>query len=223
MKKKAIDLTQFISFSGDQETSNTAETPPVRPKRGIKKGKGKGVTFATEVKNSEEGTSSPGSGNRISFDPEAFSCTVQNILDFVIPEDSWDLESEGSGMSSYEDEMEMDLNQLKPGKGKKGGEPESEMKQYMDQMDRELASSTIGQSFEKVASTKVKRPASSAVSEEGDNFEDIEAFEPVDIDMNALKNILESYQSQMGGAGPAINMLGPLGIRLQPGPKPGNS
>lgn len=42
------------------------------------------------------------------------------------------------------------------GKGKKGGEPESEMKQYMDQMDRELASSTIGQSFEKVASTKVK-------------------------------------------------------------------
>lgn len=80
MKKKTIDLTQFLSFSGDKETSNTAETPPVRPKRGIKKVKGKGVTFATEVKNSEEGTSSPGSGNRISFDPEAFSCTVQNIL-----------------------------------------------------------------------------------------------------------------------------------------------
>lgn len=126
-------------------------------------------------------------------------------------------------MSSYEDEMEMDLDQLKPGKGKKGREPESELKQYMDQMDRELASSTMGQSFEKVTSTKAKRPVSSTVSEEGDSFEDIEAFEPVDIDMNALKNILESYQSQMGGAGPAINMLGPMGIRLQPGPKPGNS
>lgn len=80
MKKKAIDLTQFPSFSGNQETSDTTETPPVRPKRGIKKGKGKGVIFATEVKNSEEGTSSPGSENRISFDPEAFKCAVQDIL-----------------------------------------------------------------------------------------------------------------------------------------------
>jgi hypothetical protein len=34
----------------------------------------------------------------------------------VIPEDSWDLESEGSGMSSYEDELAMDLDQLQPGK-----------------------------------------------------------------------------------------------------------
>jgi hypothetical protein len=42
------------------------------------------------------------------------------------------------------------------GKGKKGGEPESELKQYMDQMDRELASSSMGQSFEKVTSSKAK-------------------------------------------------------------------
>jgi hypothetical protein len=66
----------------------------------------------------------------------------------------------------------------------------------------------------------------SSTSTEGDTFEDIEAFEPVDIDMNALKNILESYQSQMGGAGPASNMLGPMGIKLESEPqtpKPGNS
>jgi hypothetical protein len=67
---------------------------------------------------------------------------------------------------------------------------------------------------------------SSTASTESDNFEDIEAFEPVDIDMNVLKNILESYQSQMGGAGPASNLLGPMGIRLeseQQTVKPGNS
>lgn len=50
-------------------------------------------------------------------------------------------------------------------------------------------------------------------SEEG--FEDIEDFEPVDIDMNALKNILMSYKSQMGEAGPAENILAPLGVNLQ--------
>lgn len=49
-----------------------------------------------------------------------------------------------------------------------------------------------------------------------DSFEDIEDFRPVDIDMNALKNILESYQSQMGSAGPSSNLLGPMGVHLDP-------
>lgn len=48
-----------------------------------------------------------------------------------------------------------------------------------------------------------------------DSFSEVENFEPVDIDMNALKNILESYQAQMGGAGPASNLLGPMGVRLE--------
>jgi hypothetical protein len=42
------------------------------------------------------------------------------------------------------------------GKGKKGREPESELKQYMDQLDRELAGSSMGQSFEKVSASKAK-------------------------------------------------------------------
>ncbi|KAF6202537.1 hypothetical protein GE061_002933 [Apolygus lucorum] len=70
-------------------------------------------------------------------------------------------------------------------------------------MDRELSSTTLGQSFIK------KQPKTME-----DSFSDIETFEPVDIDMNALKNILASYQSQMGGAGPASNLLGPMGVRL---------
>lgn len=48
-----------------------------------------------------------------------------------------------------------------------------------------------------------------------DSFSEVEHFEPVDIDMNALKNILESYQAQMGAAGPASNLLGPMGVRLE--------
>jgi hypothetical protein len=42
------------------------------------------------------------------------------------------------------------------GKGKKNKEPESELKQYMDQMDRELAGTPMGQSFEKVSNNKLK-------------------------------------------------------------------
>ncbi|XP_039300568.1 protein ecdysoneless-like, partial [Nilaparvata lugens] len=80
--------------------------------------------------------------------------------------------------------------------------PITELKQYMDQMDRELSSTTLGQSFEK----KVGKAAKKGME---DSFSDIESFEPVDIDMNALKNILESYQAEMGGSGPASTLLGP--------------
>lgn len=94
-------------------------------------------------------------------------------------------------MSEYEeDKDDMDLD----------CEGKSKMKEYMDEMDRELASTTIGESFMK--------------KENGDGFEDIESFKPVDIDVNALKNILESYRCQMGEAGPSSNMLGPMGVYL---------
>jgi len=42
----------------------------------------------------------------------------------------------------------------------------------------------------------------------------VEDLEPVDIDMNALQNIIMSYQSQMGLPGPAENILGPMGVNL---------
>uniref|UniRef100_A0A023F1B7 Putative mads box transcription factor n=2 Tax=Triatoma infestans TaxID=30076 RepID=A0A023F1B7_TRIIF len=167
---------------------------PLRPKRGVKKNK------------SQQEQTRDDDNNRISFDQEAFTCAVQNILDFAVPEDSWDLESEESGMSSYEDEVEMDLSRKKTGKRREseGSQGKSELKQYMDQMDRELSNTTMGQSFHKKSAKGME-----------DSFSDIESFEPVDIDMNALKNILESYQAQMGGAGPASNLLGPMGVCLE--------
>nr|CAD7398115.1 unnamed protein product [Timema poppensis] len=203
-------LTKFLDHMSSLEgvefpSAEAAATPPVRPKRGIKINKVKGVTTASDI----EVTDSPSSGNTVTFNPDTFSCAVQNILDLVIPEDSWDLESDGSGMSSYEDEMDMDLDQLKTGKKM----PESEIKQYMDQMDKELSSTTIGHSFEKSNCSKHKGVNGTSKPEE-ESFDDIENFKPVDIDMNALKNILASYQSQLGGAGPSTNLLGPMGVLL---------
>nr|CAD7260029.1 unnamed protein product [Timema shepardi] len=203
-------LTKFLDHMSSLEgvefpSAEAAATPPVRPKRGIKINKVKGVTTTSDI----EVTDSPSSGNTVTFNPDTFSCAVQNILDLVIPEDSWDLESDGSGMSSYEDEVDMDLDQLKTGKKM----PESEIKQYMDQMDKELSSTTIGHSFEKSNCSKHKGVNGTSKSEE-ESFDDIENFKPVDIDMNALKNILASYQSQLGGAGPSTNLLGPMGVLL---------
>lgn len=134
----------------------------------------------------------------VAIDPDGFMNAVQNILDFSIPDDNyWD--SDGSGMSSYEDEDEMDLGGLGSGDGKK-------MSEYMKEMDRELAGTTMGQSFVKKTKQAPKN---------GESLEDIEEFEPVDIDMNALKNIIMSYKTQMGDSGPAENILGSMGVNLQ--------
>lgn len=125
---------------------------------------------------------------KVNFDPSSFACAVQNILNFAIPEDeSWDFDSD-SDMSDYD----MDEN------GTNG--ESNKMQELMDAMDMELAKTTIGESFVKKDDTE--------------GFEDIESFKPVDIDVNALKNILESYKSQLGEAGPSSNMLGPMGIHL---------
>jgi len=46
-------------------------------------------------------------------------------------------------------------------------------------------------------------------------------FKPVNIDMNAVKNLLHSYEAQQGNAGPTSNILSAVGVRLPP-PSPPN-
>lgn len=178
-------ISNFLNHVSDLDGAEFPDRneSPVRPPRRRNKSK---VSFSQDTK---EETKLP--NNKINFDPNSFACAVQNILNFVIPEDdSWDLDSD-SDMSEYEEDTYVKEQSYEGVKNK--------MQEYMQQMDRELAKTTIGESFEK---------------KNGDTFDDIEDFTPVDIDVNALKNILESYRSQLGEAGPSSNMLGPMGIHL---------
>lgn len=120
------------------------------------------------------------------------------MLDLVIPEDKWESNSD---MSDYENDDEIlsrnidEFNRIKKEQAKKGDK--KDLLHYMAEMDRELAKTTIGKSFEKKQ------------REEGveSDFDDIEDFEPVDIDMNAVKNMMESYKLQGAAAGPTSNLL----------------
>lgn len=177
----ATSFTQNVSTFLDHISEVDGAEFPKPPPRQKNKNK---VSFPEETKPSD---------NKMNFEPNSFSCAVQNILNFVIPEDdSWNMDSD-SDMSEYEQDNYV--------KNESYEEVKSKMKQYMDEMDRELAKTTVGQSFEK---------------KNDDNFDDIESFKSVDIDMNALKNIMESYRSQLGEAGPSSNLLGPMGIHLDP-------
>lgn len=141
--------------------------------------------------------------NKIDFDPDAFSATVQNLLDLVIPEDKWDSQSDMSDYENDDDLLAKNIDELskKLPKGNKTNKKgtKSNIDVYMDQMDRELANTTIGKSFEKKAQPQK--------ADFDDGFDDIEDFQPVDVDMNAIKNMMESYQLQGGSAGPTSNLL----------------
>jgi hypothetical protein len=133
----------------------------------------------------------------IDFDPDAFGSHVKHLLDLVIPEDKWDSNSD---MSDYEDD---DLARNIEDMASSNSKVKNNLDKYMEKMDLELAKTTIGKSFEKEE------------AHGHDDFDDIESFTPVNIDVNTLKNMMESYQSQVGGHGPVSSLLGSMGMQIK--------
>lgn len=148
-------------------------------------------------------------GNSIDFNPDAFQAHLNDMLNFVIPDDNWD--SHSDSMSDFDEEdIERKIDLTKKSMG-------SAFSAYMDQMDRELSTTTIGSSFKNKTTTDDANDNGGVVSGSGgddEDFDDIESFEPVDIDVNALKNLAESYKAQYGNHGPTTSLLSSLGMRL---------
>lgn len=189
--KLAKQLEQFLKMKSDYE--------------GVERREEKGpAPMDTTTTKTEKATST----SAIDFDPDMFQSHVKTLLDFVIPEDDNNWHSEDSGdMSDYDEEEEeggLGHNIEKDMK-------EGKMKRYMQQMDKELKETTVGQSFEE---KKAKNDEGQNAGESGE-FDDIEEFKPVDIEMNTLKNMLESYQSQLGGPGPTSNLLSSMGFNIK--------
>ena len=69
----------------------------------------------------------------------------------------------------------------------------------------------------KPAAEKQSKPDSDEINDKEDSsdIDDLdEDFQPVDVDINLVQNLLESHTSQQGLAGPATNILGSMGIWL---------
>lgn len=77
---------------------------------------------------------------------------------------------------------------------------EKDLQNTMEEMDQEIYG------YDKLKNSFEKMPL------EEDEKEDEDA--PVDIELNLVKNILESFKSQQGLPGPAGNMLNQFGIVL---------
>ncbi|XP_015782751.1 protein ecdysoneless homolog [Tetranychus urticae] len=114
-------------------------------------------------------------------------------------------------------------------KDKNNSEPvdyAKEVKHYMEAMDRELDETEVGKSFERkpLNATKVAPPLASCDEDiDLDGESDIDnvksdnkdaTLPPVDPELTALKNILESFDSQNGLPGPGSNLLSLMGVHL---------
>ncbi|KAH6581104.1 hypothetical protein BASA61_009227 [Batrachochytrium salamandrivorans] len=112
---------------------------------------------------------------------------------------------------------------------------DEELRDYMGLMDQELYSSKLAADFEReelnheaqsdvlqsrdvfgnVAQGSGQATASPTMSNQNDVDGDTEAeYRPVNLDVNLLKNILESFSSQQGLSGPVSNMMMSMGLNL---------
>lgn len=196
--------------------------PPQRPARKAKGRSAKDVMSPS----SEQNSTSKEDSSRLSFEPESFSDAIRSVLTMHVPHT--DSEHSSSGMSDYETESDthsiseseemdsLDATKSKPAQQKKKKRSRKkcadslvdEMKQYMDQMDRELAGTKVTEGFERRAPP---------LATYDDEFDEEDEYKPVDVDLNALKNILESFNAQQGRPGPSSNILESMGVYLPSG------
>ncbi|XP_073337742.1 protein ecdysoneless homolog [Pagrus major] len=183
----------------------------------------RGMKDFLNAMSSHEGAELPwtSSTQPFSFDPDSMANALDRLLGSKEEElDSDDLDDEDEEDDEEEQEEEEE-NGLSGQAEMNGTETLDGLRRYMDQMDQELMSTNIGQSFNLTNHNKTglvngSPPATDSLLTE----ETEEEIQPLDIDLNLVTNLLESLSSQAGLAGPASNLLQSLGIHLPPNSDP---
>ncbi|AEO67738.1 uncharacterized protein THITE_2050569 [Thermothielavioides terrestris NRRL 8126] len=155
---------------------------------------------------SEEG-SDEDEDKEVSFDEEQFARMMREMMGLPADEAS----GQGKAKQKAVDESAAESDE----------EEEEEIRKLAEQMESELRGhgaldldpkpKTAAKSIKKKGETTSKAEQVEPQEEEEDGEG---SDEEVDIDYNLAKNLLESFKSQAGMAGPAGNLLGLMGVRL---------
>lgn len=162
----------------------------------------------------------------ITFDADSFLNYFDKILGPKPPESDSDDQDE-EDFESLESDDDLDFETQEPEEEASVKGTLDDLKSYMAQMDRELAHTSIGKSFATQKQMESVVQATNSNSDEDDSGAGGPVMTPVDVDLNLVSNILESYSSQAGLAGPASNLLQSMGVQLpdntdpRPASKPG--
>ncbi|XP_074400581.1 protein ecdysoneless homolog isoform X2 [Zonotrichia albicollis] len=172
--------------------------------------------FVSKV-STHEGAELPWSSDesQVTFDVDSFTKALDRILGADSEElDSDDVDEEEEFGFSDEDDEELDAGNGRQEQKVSPEELVGSLKAYMEEMDRELAQSNVGKSFsshKRGASSVGAAPCESAGPACGAEAAELAAL---DVDMNLVANLLESYSAQAGLAGPTSSILQSLGVNL---------
>ncbi|XP_052069316.1 protein ecdysoneless homolog [Mytilus californianus] len=206
------ELDRLMFKSSGLDPTNMAKTGDISDLNKM----GDGMKSFVNKVSGVEGAEFPGEDDDIQFDGTGFITQMQKMFEFNDNDDA-----SSSDMSEYGwEESDEDVDDQPPvsKSGKKGKGPvQPTVKDYMNMMDRELSTTDVGKSFERVGggestASKPKVNGNGKKSKKSIEEED-DGFKPVDIDMTVVKNMLQSLESQQGLAGPASNILGSMGIK----------
>nr|XP_008538959.1 PREDICTED: protein SGT1 isoform X1 [Equus przewalskii]XP_008538960.1 PREDICTED: protein SGT1 isoform X1 [Equus przewalskii] len=149
----------------------------------------------------------------ITFDADSFLNYFDKILGPRPHEsDSDDLDEDD--FECLESDDDLDLETQEPGEEASVKGTLDDLQSYMAQMDQELAHTSIGKSFTTQKQMEALSQTTNNNSDEEDSGAGESIMTPVDVDLNLVSNILESYSSQAGLAGPASNLLQSMGVQL---------
>lgn len=141
------------------------------------------------------------------------------LLDLGQRDQDWDASDDSYGS---EDDLDLNLEEIK--NMHKG----SKIAELMGQMDAELAQTDVGKTFSNAngpstsssssgVRKKTKTGGSAATTKVDDleEFDDLQAVDQFDLDMNTFSNMLESFRSQEGPTGPSATLLSSVGFNFK--------
>ncbi|XP_058666644.1 protein ecdysoneless homolog [Ammospiza caudacuta] len=172
--------------------------------------------FVSKV-STQEGAEMPWSSDesQVTFDVDSFTKALDRILGADLEElDSDDVDEEEEFGFSAEDDEELDAGNGRQEQKVSPEELVGSLKAYMEEMDRELAQSNVGKSFsshKRGGDSVGAAPCESAGPDCGAEAAELAAL---DVDMNLVAKLLESYSAQAGLAGPTSSILQSLGVNL---------
>ncbi|PQM36157.1 protein ecdysoneless homolog [Prunus yedoensis var. nudiflora] len=153
---------------------------------------------------SYEGAEVPENRNlkEVDFDADRFFKDVESMMKCHGDEDATSDDGIEEGSSS---DLDFDESEDESEEGE-----DTFMHSYSDALNEELKATTLKKSFVRADEQAPKKDEGTSNATE-DMEED---FTPVDVDVNLVKNFLDSFSSQQGLPGPASNLLGLMGLQL---------
>ncbi|KAF3439200.1 hypothetical protein FNV43_RR17475 [Rhamnella rubrinervis] len=160
--------------------------------------------------------------NEVNLDVDKFMKEMESIMKHRNSKDTANDDDfeDGSSSDLDFDESEDDSDIAEPSEGHDDGE-DVFMPTYSDALNEELKTTTLKKSFVRANEQAPQKKEGTLNANANASEEMDEDFTPVDVDVNLVKSLLDSFSSQRGLPGPASNLLGLMGLQLPQDDKKG--